>query len=380
MSALNVEHQEGAVRLIQRALFAERLPHAYIFHGPNGVGKETAGRALAGILLCDEPARSVSADGESELRACGRCEQCRLCAADTHPDLHLIYRQLIKYHDDPTVRRRKGLDLGVDVVRQFVIDKVGAKPIRGRAKVFLIREADRITPQAQNALLKTLEEPPETTFLILLVSSLDRMLPTIRSRCHLTPFGTLPAEFVAGKLGELRPDVPRERADFYARLAQGSLGLALQHAEDRIDEHNVRLIEALVELPRLPVARAVACLDEEAKALGAKYAERDPEITDTEAQRRGLKALFALAATWYRDVLHTAVDSGDLIANTAHAGLLAAAAEGTTPGRAVAAISQLAETEGQLDANVNTKLCLDALVIRLARLAGKGAAVPAHRR
>ena len=386
MPVFDVQHQDRAGGLVQRALLADRLPHAYIFHGPDGVGKETFARALAAVLLCHQAQRLESADGQPQLRPCGKCHDCVTAAAGTHPDLHLIYRGLIKYHDDPTVRKRKGRDLGVDVIRQFVIDKIGAKPAGGQSKVFIVREADRITPQAQNALLKTLEEPPLTTFLILLVSILDRMLPTIRSRCCLVPFGPLPDEFIVGKLVELRPDVSPERAELYARAAQGSLGLAMQHADDRLDEHNDRLIEVLLELPTRPVARSVGRLDEQAKALGARYAHREPEITQTESVRRGLKALFALAATWYRDVLHAAIDSGGsprleqtsgvltrptgLIANVGYAEKLATAARKTTPGCLVAAISQLAETESQLDANVNTKLCLDALVIRLARLAG----------
>ncbi len=370
MPSFDVQHQDRAVRLIQRALFAERLPHAYLFHGPDGVGKETFARRLVNVLLCERPDESAGPDGAPQRLACGTCEDCLLCAAGTHPDLHLVYRQLIKFHDDPTVRRRKGLDLGVDVVRQFVIDKVGSKPIRGRAKVFVIREADRITAQAQNAMLKTLEEPPETTFLVLLVSALDRMLPTIRSRCHVTPFGTLPPEFIAHKLGELLAEIPPDRARLCARFSQGSLGLALQHAEDRLDEHNERLIRMLIELPRQAVAAVAAWFESEAKALGEKYARRDPEITDTEARRRALKALFGLTATWYRDLLHTSTDSTDLIANAAYGDQLASAARGTTPGRAVAAITQLSETERRLDANVNTRLCLDELVIRLTRLAG----------
>ena len=135
-------------------------------------------------------------------------------------------------------------------------------------------------------------------------------------------------------------------------------------------------------------------MDQQAKKLGEKYAGREPGLTETASMRRGLKTLFALAATWYRDVLHTAVGSVDssglgeateaggssgvlnrpasLIANVGYAGQLAAVAGRTTPGRLIAIISQLADTESQLDANVNTKLCLDALVIRLARFTGGG--------
>ncbi len=189
----------------------------------------------------------------------------------------------------------------------------------------------------------------------------------------------------------MRTEISPERALLCARFSQGSLGLALQHADDRLDEHNASLIEALLALPGDTVARSVTRLDQEAKKLGAKYAGREPEMTETASMRRGLKTLFALAATWYRDVLHTAVGSTEpsglaetaeagrlgpqtrptgLIANVGYAGQLAAVARQTTPARLVATISQLAETESQLDANVNTKLCLDALVVRLTRLVG----------
>jgi len=366
----DVEHQDRAAALVQRALFSDRVPHAYIFHGPDGVGKETFARALTGVLLCHQPQRVETPDGQPQLHACGKCHDCDTARAGTHPDLHLIYRQLIKYHDDPTVRKRKGRDLGVDVVRQFVIDKVGAKPARGRAKVFIVREADRITPQAQNALLKTLEEPPVTTFLILLVSALDRMLPTIRSRCCLAPFGPLPDEFIVARLVELQPDVSPERARLCARFAQGSLGLALQHAADQLDEQNDRLIETLQGLPAKPVAHSVSRLDQQARALATRFAEREPEITETESVRRGLKTLLSLAATWYRDVLHACVASKGLTANVAYARKITAAAGKTTPERLIEMIRQLTESESQLDANVNLKLCLDALIIRLSRLSG----------
>ena len=366
MSSFDVQHQDRAFGLVQRALFAERLPHAYIFHGPPGVGKETFALGLARALLCHDAATIEGSDGQGRLEACGRCRDCDTCRAGTHPDLHLIYRQLIKYHDDPTVRKRKGLDLGVDVIRQFVIDKVGSKPMQGRAKVFIIREADRITTQAQNALLKTLEEPPGTTFLILLVASLDRLLPTTRSRCQLIPFAALPDAFIADKLGELVPDVSPDRAKQIARFSQGSLGLALQHAQDGLDQYNARLVDTLLELPGRTVADVVERLTEEAKALGGGYRRRDPEITETEALRRGLKTLLLLAATWYRDLLHTACGSTGLLANVTRADTLAAAA--VTPDQAAEAIKHLTTAEAELDLNVNVKLCLDNLVIHLTTL------------
>jgi DNA polymerase-3 subunit delta' len=95
-----------------------------------------------------------------------------------------VHRYLIKEHPESDVRKRKGLEISVDVLRHFVIERTALTPIRGRAKVFVIREADSMTTQAQNALLKTLEEPPGPTFIILLVSALDGLLPTTLSRCQ----------------------------------------------------------------------------------------------------------------------------------------------------------------------------------------------------
>ncbi len=367
MPTFDVEHQDRAYGLVQRALFAERLPHAYIFHGPHGVGKETFALGSARVLLCHQCETRPGPGGRPLLEACGRCTDCHTCRAGTHPDLHLIHRQLLKYHPEADVRKRKGLDLGVDVIRHFVIERVGTKPVQGRAKVFIIREADLMNTAAQNALLKTLEEPPNTTFLILLVSSLDELLPTTRSRCQLIPFATLPEDFIAQRLGRLLPDMPDDRARQLARLAQGSLGLAVQYAQDRLEECNARLVGTLGQLPTLTVAEVTERLAEEAKTLGECYAQRDPDITDTEATRRGLKALLFLAAAWYRDLLHAGCGSTALVTNVGQADELGAAARRCPSDQAISAIGHLSAAERELDLNVNTKLCLDNLVIHLEK-------------
>ena len=189
MSLLEVKHQVRAVKTIQQALLVDRLPHAYVFHGPHGVGTEMLALGLAEVLLCSKPihqpveAVDQEAVGLDELHlGCGACEDCRAVAAQTHPDLHLIHRHLNRDHPDPVVRKRKALEIGVEVVRHFVIEKVGLTSQRGLGKLFIIREADQITPHAQNAMLKTLEEPPSDSYLFLLTRSADALLPTTRSR------------------------------------------------------------------------------------------------------------------------------------------------------------------------------------------------------
>jgi DNA polymerase-3 subunit delta' len=371
-----VYYQGAAQRRIQRALARDRLPHAYLFHGPAGVGKESLARSLAQLLLCETPVvrridnAAVQMVGCDSLHTgCGDCADCRSVAAGTHPDLHLVYRQLNREHPDADVRKRKALDIGVDVLRHFVIDKVGLTPHRSRAKVFIIREADRITTQAQNALLKTLEEPPDTTFLILLVSAVERMLPTVRSRCHVTRFGTLPHDFVAATLRTMVEGMTAEQAEFLARFSQESLGLALQLAQDGVSELNAKVLALLGGLAKNPVTDTSAQLQGLADELAKRFAERDEDISNTEAQRRALHVVLSAVATWYRDVLHMTVQVQEMVANAAMLVSLADTASHSTPGRAVAAIQQVAAAQTQLDRNVNTKLALDALLIRLQRLA-----------
>ncbi|MCP4594174.1 MAG: DNA polymerase III subunit delta' [bacterium] len=375
MSVFDVRHQPRAQRIIQRALASGRLPHAYLFHGPDGVGKEMAAERLARILLCAQPRTIQKSERETEglggdvnpvRDACGECRDCVLVQAATHPDLHLVYRELHKHHPDSTVRNRVARDIGVDVIRHFVIDAVGVKPVRSQAKVFIIREADRITASAQNALLKSLEEPPEGTFLILLASALDRLLPTTKSRCQPVPFGPLSTEFVAERLAALVPDLAPEQCSLYAALAQGSLGTAVRFAEDQLDTYNERITDALGDLvSAAPVAVAKGWL-EDAKTLGARFRERDPGISDTEAQRRGLKTLFALVGAWFKDALRMAVGEGGAVTSAGSVERLASL--NIAPADAGWGIRAVVEAERDLDRNASTQLAVEALVIRLSRI------------
>ncbi len=390
MSLADVKHQGRALSLIQRAMTRERVPHAYIFHGPDGVGKELAAFELARVLLCGDTSDVALSDevattvGVETLRAaCAKCEDCAAVGAGAHPDLHIIYRQLNRDHPEPEVRKRKALDIGVDVLRHFVIEKVGLTPNRGRAKVFVIREADRITPQAQNALLKTLEEPPDKTVLILLVRSVDRLLPTTLSRCQVVGFDVLPGAFVKGKLAEAMPSLSASCLDWYSACADGSAGRAIEMAGDELFEVNGRIVDGLAELAGGDPAGLVKAWTEESKALGERYRKRDPEITDTEATRRGFKSVFHLAATWYADVLRcgaggkppvapgepSGVSGGSVaLVNADRRDGVARAAETIDAELAASAIGRLARTEYELDRNVYVQLCIETLANDLAHI------------
>ena len=390
MSLGDVEYQPYAQRLIQRAVARDRVPHAYLFHGPNGVGKERLAVGLGQLLLCSAPVeqklegKQADEAGVERLYAgCGVCEECRAVALRTHPDLHLVYRQLNREHPDPVVRKRKALEIGVDVLRHFVIEKVGFTPIRGRAKVFVIREAERMTVQAQNALLKTLEEPPGTTFIILLVAALDRLLPTTLSRSQVVSFDGLPTEFVRAKLAELSPDLAPDEVTWYARFSDGSLGHALEYADDELYGLNQRLLEGLISMvrtvdPSTTAGRRNAGLvkewTEESKSLGGRYRERDPDITDTEAGRRGLKSIFQLAAAWYADILRVTSGDESAIVNANHKTEIEQASRSVDAPLAVEAINRIARAERQLDLNANTQLCVETLLNDLSKIARRATA------
>ncbi len=370
MPLSDVEHQHRAQALVRQAIAHGRLPHAYLFHGPDGVGKRLFARNLAALLLCRQSPVGRPESGEpSPIEACGQCEECRLCAAETHPDVHVVHRRLNKFHPDSLVQKRKAIDLGVDVVRHFLIDATGKTPVRGRAKVFIVLEADRITIGAQNALLKTLEEPPGATYIILIVSSPDALLETTRSRCQLVPFAALPTEFVKAQLRRARPDVEASVAAWYARQSCGSVGAAI----GGVDQNLKGLYDALEgqwsDLAARRQRPTHADWAERAKGMSEFYKTADPEISDTEAQRQAIKTMIRLSA--------------DVLASAARAAAGAASGDGAVgagaaanriaavipPPAAADMITRLVRTEAQLDMNANVQLCLDAMFNDLAALA-----------
>lgn len=351
----DVLHQSRAQRLIQQALVSDRFPHAFVFHGPDGVGKEMFARAVAKLLLCESP-QTVGDTKDS----CGVCRSCTLVDAGNHPDLHLVFRQLAAHHPDSSVRGRKALDLGVDVIRHFVIDAVGLRPTVGPVKVFIIREADKITPAAQNALLKTLEEPPETTILILVASAADRLLATTRSRCQLIGFASLPGQFVAEQLTKLVDGIGVDQATLLATLAQGSLGRAMTYAQDGFAESFGEIAAMLSGLDRMSAANHSKRLVEMAKDSANNYKSRDKNLSDAAARREALGDILGAMATWYGSHLHAAAGRSQPLPGLR---------SGIDPESAARSIDAISDAESRLSQNAHAPLCIDGLMFELASVA-----------
>ena len=338
--------QPDAVASIARAYRAGRLPHGLVFAGPAGVGKATTARALAALFLCEEPQ-----DGELPA-ACGRCESCRVFEAGTHPDFHLVTRDLIRYHDK--TGKSKGIDLSIHVVRPELIEPASRKAAMGRGKAFVVEEAETMNPPAQNALLKTLEEPAGRTVIVLLTDQPGALLPTVRSRCQVIRFAALPQDLVRRELKKRGLD--DETAADAARLAGGSLGVALKWVQDGVVGPARELagqIDALFTAGR-PPEDLPGWFKRAADAYAEKQLERDKLGSKDAATREGLGLYLRVIGEQARRRLAQAGEARELE-------------------RACAAIDAVARAEMSLDANVNVPVIFHQLAVALEGL-GAGAA------
>ena len=180
MGLSSVFCQDKAIGILQRAFAADKLAHAYLFVGPDGVGKFKTAEEWAKLLLCNNKKEQQMPQG-TFYDSCGSCRSCEVFAGGAHPDFNHIYKELVEFTKDG--KGRTPLDLPIGVIREFIIDKVAGRPQMSDATVFVVSEAERLNRSSQNALLKVLEEPPKHCFIIMICSRLEKMLPTTQSRC-----------------------------------------------------------------------------------------------------------------------------------------------------------------------------------------------------
>jgi DNA polymerase III subunit delta' len=217
--------QERAIEALRGALRSETLHHAYLFAGPEGVGKGMAARLLAQAANCQ---RAIEPGAPCD-DACDRCLPCRKIRRSVHPDVTLLSEERTMAKEgrwEPRGGRAPSKDIVVDQVRDLVDHRLSLKRLEGRRRFVIIDPADAMNPQAQNALLKTLEEPPPDTTLVLVAAQADTLLPTIRSRCLRLGFAPLSQSLIEERLRAAGRDP--EEARLAAALSGGSLGKALE--------------------------------------------------------------------------------------------------------------------------------------------------------
>ena len=313
------------IATLRQALEQDRLHHAYVFLGPEGVGKRTVAFALAKAVHC------AAAAGDF----CGRCENCVKIENQNHPDVRLLR---------PLTGKR---DISIEQVRTLG-KELGYRSFTGGKKIAVIDPASLMNFSAQNALLKTLEEPPAGSVLILVSASAGGLLATLLSRCLRLAFAPLPASVIAAHLAAGR-NLSRERAALLAAVSFGSLGRAL----DPDMEELARKREAWVD------------------GIGA-VARRDGGAWTAMAEGLAKDRVEALAfldwlAAWYRDILVIlAAENVEEVANLDLIGKLQAQAERLSIREAIALRSRALDAAARVRRNINSRMALENLFVHIA--------------
>ncbi len=351
--------QHRAKEILTGAMTSGRVHHAWVFHGPAGVGKFTTARAFAAQVL--DPTLTVQrTPGGLPTVATEPSSPTRgLVLAGSHPDLGIITKELAAVSRDDTVRRSKQRTIPVEVVREFLTEpasrsRAATLPGLGggpslATRVFIVDEAELLNDAGQNTLLKTLEEPPPGVVIVLVTSSPDRLLPTIRSRCQRVGFGPLsPRELDEWYLRAGMPSEPRQR-DWLVRMSGGSPGWIADAVA-----HGVYAMEAELTAPLADLARGkfpatlgstlAKIVDERSQA----HVKENPEASKEAANVAWARAVLAILAEDQRGRLRDATDER---------------------GResVLRRLDAIAEADSNVRANVQVGFALENLVVQMAR-------------
>jgi DNA polymerase III subunit delta' len=369
--------QPRALEAVAR-MVAGAAPHALLIVGPSSVGKTTLALDLAAGLLC------TAADPAD--RPCRACRGCRLVDDGNHPDLHRIAPD------------GAGGQISIGQIRTLA-SELALLPVEGGARVAVVESAQRLNEDAQNALLKTLEEPPAGVTIVLCSEDEDRLLPTIRSRCARIRLGSVSSRAIENLLAELGlADAPASAA--LARATGGRPGLAIAYAHapavlEARRELTRTLLDLLSERParRLEIGRQLLALAANANrelaaarsspALIASVSPAEPGEADidppapTPAAARGpspsdrRNAAAWLIGQWRdlaRDLAVAGLDGAAGIRDTDLMDELLAVAPGVDQADAVEFLARLADADAHLEANVNPELEIDVLVLAWPRV------------
>lgn len=321
----DVVGHKDIINYIRNAVREDKVSHAYILNGERGAGKKMLANLFAATLLCEKGGPDP----------CNECHSCRQAESGNHPDIIKVT------HEKPN-------SISVDDIREQVNNTIMIKPYQGPYKVYIIPQADMMTTQAQNALLKTIEEPPEYAVIMLLTENADTLLPTINSRCVMLKLRNIKDTLIKKYLMETM-QVPDYKADMCTAFAQGNMGRAIMLANsehfNEIRDEAVQLLKYINEMELSEIVQAVS-----------RIAAYKLEIND----------YLDIIMIWYRDVLlYKATKDMDKVVFKDQIKYIKERAKRSSYEGIELIIESLEKAKARLKANVNFDLVMELLFLTI---------------
>lgn len=363
MSLKEIFCQDKALLTLQKAFASGKVPHAYIFAGLEGVGKLKTAREWAKLLLCEHPTEE-----NQFYDSCGSCKSCRLFEADSHPDFNLVYKELLEFTKDGK-GKSSPVDLPKDVIKEFLIEKVSTRPTLSQRKIYIVSEAEKLNAFSQNSLLKVLEEPPKYCSIILLCTRLEKLLPTTKSRCQTIRFGPIGLDRIIENLKQM--DIDEKKAQYFARLAQGSLGLACQWAQLELADAKLyktkkELIGTIAAYEYADSLNLAQRFLEQSRKIATAWADLEKAISKTDINRRAAKTLLQIIISALHDAMKINVTQEKELINFDQKEHIKKLADRFGPEQAAEKITDTYKTMRWIDSAVNEKLVFEQLLLNLA--------------
>ena len=321
----DVVGHKDILKYISSAVENNRVSHAYILNGERGSGKKMLANLFAMTLLCET--------GDNE--PCGKCHSCKQAESGNHPDIIRVT------HEKPN-------SISVDDIRTQVNNTVDIKPYQGPYKVYIIPQADMMTPQAQNAILKTIEEPPSYAVFLLLTENAETLLPTINSRCVMLKLRNIKDTLIKKYLME-NLEIPDYKADMCTAFAQGNMGRAIMLANsDHFNEIREEAVQLLKHISEMELNEIVAAVK--------NISVYKLEITD----------YLDIIMIWYRDVLlYKATKEIDKVVFKDQLQSIKAQARKSSYEGIELILESLEKAKARLKANVNFDLVMELLFLTI---------------
>ncbi|MCM1252047.1 MAG: DNA polymerase III subunit delta [Clostridium sp.] len=317
--------QEQLKEHLQNAISMNKVSHAYIINGERSSGKEFIAKVFATALQCEK----------GGVEPCGECHSCKQAASGNQPDIIFVS------HDKPNT-------IGVEDIRTQINGDIAIKPYSSPRKVYIMNEGEKMTVQAQNALLKTLEEPPEYAVILILTANVDSLLPTVLSRCVVLNMKPVPDNQVKKYLME-ELAVPDYKANICVAFARGNIGkakmLATSEEFEKVKEEAVTLVKYINDMEISEIVKAIK-----------KISEYKFDVTD----------YLDILSVWYRDVLlfKATKDANSLIFKDELQYIRKVADRSTYEGIETI-VKALQQAKRRLDANVNFDLTMELLLLTI---------------